>query len=82
MLTNSEKEALKHATFHGGSRISETAYWVRRVGRPRHNWTEQLLAVMVQKAGGQAAMEKSLRDGTWKKLIVKKLRDFTCQCAL
>ena len=44
VLTCPHKAELKRVAFHGESLVPETAAWVRRVGRPRQNWTDQMLA--------------------------------------
>lgn len=44
-------EVLRDVAFHGDAPLPETAAWVRRRGRPRHTWTEQLLKVMQDAAG-------------------------------
>ena len=51
VITNERKRVLKQATFHKDSLESQTAAFVRRVGRPRQNWTEQLMTIMKQAAG-------------------------------
>jgi len=44
VMTCPHKLELKRAAFHGNGTVPETAAWVRRVGRPRQNWTEQMVA--------------------------------------
>jgi hypothetical protein len=51
VITNEKRTVLKDVTFHGETFQSETSAFVRRVGRPRQNWTEQLLAIMKSTAG-------------------------------
>jgi hypothetical protein len=47
VLTNTAKKSLKYVAFHNGDVTTPTtAAFVRRVGRPRQNWTEQLVALM------------------------------------
>ena len=43
VLTNPKKKLLKHSAFHRDTLVAETAAFVRRCGRPRQNWTEQLM---------------------------------------
>ena len=43
VLVSPQKQVLREVAFHKGTLIPETAYYVRRVGRPRQNWTEQVL---------------------------------------
>eukprot|EP00973_Karenia_brevis_P001530 207931-Karenia_brevis.AAC.1 len=40
------KSKLRKVAFHGNTLTPQTAAYVRRVGRPRHNWTEQVLQIM------------------------------------
>ena len=43
---------LKQVAFHRGDvDVPETAAYVRRRGRPKQNWTEQLSSMMRQAAG-------------------------------
>ena len=51
VITNDRKKVLKEVMFHKDSLESETSAFVRRVGRPRQNWTEQLITIMKQAAG-------------------------------
>ena len=51
VLTNPDKALLKKVAFHGDTLVPETAAFVRRVGRPRQNWTEQLLGMTRDAAG-------------------------------
>ena len=43
VLNTPQKKPLREVAFHRGSLTPETAAYVRRVGRPRQNWTEQLM---------------------------------------
>ncbi len=43
VLRDPSLEVLKQASFHGNTLTSQTAAWVRRRGRPRQNWIEQLM---------------------------------------
>ena len=46
------KQVLKEVAFHGGDpALPETSAFIRTVGRPRHNWTDQLMSIMRQSAG-------------------------------
>ena len=51
VLTDPRKLVLREVAFHKDSLDSETSAFVRRVGRPRQNLTEQLLAIMEAAAG-------------------------------
>ena len=42
VLEDESKRVLRKVAFHGESDDPETAFWVRRRGRPRQNWTERL----------------------------------------
>jgi len=47
ILTDPAKDLLKQVAFHHGNVMTPTTpAYVRRVGRPRHNWTEQLIAMV------------------------------------
>ena len=43
ILTDTDKAVLRNVAFHGHTDVPETAFWIRRRGRPRQNWTEQLM---------------------------------------
>ena len=46
------KQVLKEVAFHRGNpALPETSAFIRKVGRPRHNWTDQLMSIMRQSAG-------------------------------
>ena len=43
ILREPSLKVLRDAAFHGNTLTPQTAAWVRRRGRPRQNWTEQLM---------------------------------------
>ena len=43
ILNDGDKKALRNLAFHGDSEFPEASLWVRRRGRPRQTWTEQLM---------------------------------------
>ena len=43
LLVSPQKRMLRDVAFLKGTLIPEIAYCARRVGRPRQNWTEQVL---------------------------------------
>ena len=45
VLSNPRKNQLREVAFHGHTIVSETAAYVRCAGRPRQNWTEQVMAM-------------------------------------
>ena len=51
VVNDPRKQILKEVTFHGDTLDTETSAYVRRVGRPRQNWTDQLISIMRQAAG-------------------------------
>ena len=52
VLMDPRKQILRDVTLHAGDTlVSETAAYVRRVGRPRQNWTDQLTSIMRHAAG-------------------------------
>ena len=51
VLIDPQKRALRDVAFHAGDPLTpETAAYVRRVGRPKQNWTDQLCGLMRQVA--------------------------------
>ena len=62
VITNPKKNALKETTFRGGVADPITAAYVRRVGRPRQNWAEELIAIMKQSAGSNDCWQRALRS--------------------
>ena len=55
-------DPLRAATFHGESVTPITNAFVRKQGRPRHTWTEQLLDIAAKAAGGQYKLEQLMRS--------------------
>ena len=51
-------DPLRAATFHGEGITPITAAFVRKRGRPRHTWTEQLLQHATRMAGNQRRLEQ------------------------
>ena len=51
ILTDPGKKLLKDVAFYNGSHVPVTAAFIRRVGRPRQTWTDQLLQIARQHAG-------------------------------
>ena len=45
VLNDPALRILKETAFHGQTLVPETAAWVRRRGRPRQNWIEELMRV-------------------------------------
>ncbi len=43
VLHDPSLDVLRGASFHGRTLLPETAAWVRKRGRPRQNWIEQLM---------------------------------------
>ena len=60
VVTNPGKSALKHVAFHGTSLVSETSAYVRRIGRPRQNWTDQLMQMMQEAAPTQEVWARTV----------------------
>ena len=66
-------DPLRSLTFCSGSLTPTTSKYVRRVGRPRHEWASQLYTVAVDLAGGTDKLEHLVRDtAAWRSTIEKK----------
>ena len=76
VLLDPGKKELRAATFHGDTMMAETHAWVRRRGRPRHEWTSQLLAV-VRKAAGNHGLTDVTSMAQWSVLVDKAIRPAT-----
>ena len=48
VLQREDRRVLRDVAFHRGTFTPETAAYVRRLGRPRQNWTDQLLNMVQQ----------------------------------
>ena len=74
VLTNPAKKQLKEAAFHHGDVMTPTtAAFVRRVGRPRQTWTEQVVKVaMGATTGLQQWLQVSQSKQLWDTVIMKK----------
>jgi hypothetical protein len=57
VIREPSKAVLKKVTFHKDQLLSQTDAWVRKVGRPRHEWTTQLTNMMKLAAGTEAAWQ-------------------------
>jgi len=65
-----QQTPLRAATFHRDL-VPLTAAFVRKIGRPRHTWAEQLLHKGLQIAGSQRNLEEHLQNQTgWRNLVV------------
>ena len=72
VLIDPSKQILKHVAFHGDSLVPETEAFVRKVGRPRDNWTTQLTQIMRQAAGSLQdwlRITSSMRD--WREVAAR-----------
>ena len=58
VLMDPERSLLRKVAFHRQSLILITSAWVRRVGRPKQNWTDQLVQAMQSAAGSLTEWEK------------------------
>ena len=64
------KKILRNVAFHGETEVAETAAWVRRRGRPRQNWTEQLMQHMQQACGSNAIWNEALQSAQkWSEVV-------------
>ena len=53
---------LRRATFHKEGLTPLTSAYVRKVGRPRQAWAEQLMHIGAQMCGSQQQLEACLQD--------------------
>ena len=60
VITNPCKSVLKQVAFHGSSLVAETSAYVKRIGRPRQNWTEQLIRLMKEAASTTEAWTRAV----------------------
>ena len=71
---NDKKKVLKEVTFHGDTLDPETSAYVRRVGRPRQNWTEQLLAIMKKAAGSNDCWQRAVAcPRVWNEIVARAI---------
>ena len=78
VLTDPCKSVLKEVAFHGGDNLTpETSAYVRKVGRPKHNWTDQLVGIMRQAAGSLQEWNRIAGSyGAWMEVVGK----LSCYC--
>jgi hypothetical protein len=66
--------SLRRATFYKEEITPITAAYVRKVGRPRHTWAEQLLQVAIRIWGSLDAVENAIRYPTqWKHSVLQSV---------
>ena len=47
VLTDPCKQVLREVAFHGGDALTpETSAYVRKIGRPKQNWTDELVSIV------------------------------------
>ena len=64
------KAVLREVAFHGSTGAPLTDLWVRRVGRPRHEWATQLLNLAKHSAGSiEAVQTAAMSRESWMKLV-------------
>ena len=73
VLTEPCKSVLKDVAFQGGGSLTPTtAAYVRRVGRPKHNWTDQLMNMMRQAAGSLKEWNRIVNSfGAWMEVAAR-----------
>merc|ERR1712048_588156 len=64
ILFNPRKTELRNAIFRQGSVVLEMDGFVRRVGRPRHNWSDQLVKKLLEVAGSEHRWCQATRSAT------------------
>ena len=64
-------DPLRAATFHGEGVTPITNAFVRKQGRPRHTWTEQLLNIAAKAAGGQYKLEQLMHSSWFWQTVVR-----------
>ena len=70
VLRDPAKSILKDVAFCDGTTVPLSDAWVRRVGRPRHEWTTQLLKLTQQAAGSMANWRAAaLSQKLWMELV-------------
>ena len=73
IITNPAKQVLRRVTFHGDSFLPETAAFVRRIGRPRQNWTEQLMTLMAGASKTISELNIAMRSECQWNTIVERI---------
>ena len=62
--------SLTQCTFFGHGLEPFTEHYIRKVGRPKLNWTRELLDEATTMAGGQAALMNIVKDEkTWRQHV-------------
>ena len=63
-------DPLRAATFHGAGLTPVTSAFVRKRGRPRHTWAEQLLQHSARLCGGLSKVDEAIYDESmWTRII-------------
>ena len=71
---SSEGSALRQDVFVGSPLITQVGRYVRRIGRPRQEWSTEVLKAGARKFGSQASFEAALvhTDAVWKEELRSK----------
>ena len=70
VVLNPAKSFLKEVTFQSNTVVPLTDAWVRRVGRPRHEWATQLLNSMKVAAGNDEYWRRTISSlEQWKEVV-------------
>ena len=74
VIGDDKKKVLKEVTFHGDTLDPETSAYVRRVGRPKQNWTEQLITIMKKAAGSDECWQRAVAcPKVWNEIAAKAM---------
>jgi len=72
VLFSPDKTMLKEVTFQSNTVFPMTDAWVRKVGRPKHEWTTQLLSLMQKMAGTAEKWREAISShDQWMELVGK-----------
>ena len=68
-----ETDPLRAATFHRSGFRPSSMIFVRKRGRPRHNWTEQLLQ-LARSHCGPGKLEENIQDEElWRQVVLRAM---------
>ena len=73
VITTEKKKPLKEVAFHKNTLRPETSVYIRRLGRPRQNWTEQLISQMYRITRANERFSEAMQSMSNRRMAIARL---------